>query len=248
MTITPADPAVGDAAIPVDAAPAVPAAPHTGLLVLAAPDCALRALPACQDLGGWPGRGLVLLLLRTRRLLADADHVRQVPLVHAVTAVPAGPVTIDARLALAYAHRLRQHRTTRRSSGSYLLGGAAVTGVEPLVHDTARPPQMTLVPHLATLTSPRGTREAVVREWMWRPAAQHHLGVPTLPAPEALRPLLPGLLRLRHASRHRRLPATDAGNELAQILHDRVLTSRDIYQHTALIRRLLLRGHRDDAS
>ncbi|SHF63848.1 hypothetical protein [Streptoalloteichus hindustanus] len=235
MSITPETTGGDEPVFPVEALPPLPYAPHPGLLILAAPHCLLGSIPACQRLATWPEHTQVLLL-RTRRALADAEHARHAPGVHAVTVIPSGPITVEARLAVTYSRHL--HHVRRRPAHSYLLAGAPITGTTPTIQATARPPEMTLVPHLVTLTARGGARETVVWEWMWQPEAHLHLG-PDLLDETLLRSMLPGLLWLRHASRHHQIPHTAAGRALARILAGRALSIQDVHRNFLLVHELL---------
>ncbi|SHG21205.1 hypothetical protein [Streptoalloteichus hindustanus] len=242
MTTAPDLPRVDEPVFRVEALPLLPYAPHPGLLILTAPHCVLRSIPAYQELTTWRGNTRVLLL-RTRRVLADAEHARHVPGVHAVTAIPAGEITVEARFAVVYARYLGQlrHQPPRPS----LLAGSPVTCASSIAHATTRPREMTLLPHLTTLSARGVVRDVVVWEWMWWPEAHLRVG-PDLPDENLLRSMLPRLLWLRHATRHNQLPRTRAGSLLAQALNGRALSIQDVYRHFRLVRELL--GNRTTSS
>jgi hypothetical protein len=131
-------------------------------------------------------------------------------------------------LALEVAGHLAATRAGSPAAGACLTSWSAPTP----------PPEVVRIPHLVTVGNSGGATDAVVWELAPLDLAQLWLGrpLPELPFFEAH---LEELLRLRGAARRGHLPGTAVTAGLAELLPDRDLSIRHVYQHPDLFRSLL---------
>lgn len=94
------------------------------------------------------------------------------------------------------------------------------------------------IPHLVTAAYPGGVTDVVVWELAPIDVAQRWLGGP-LPDLAFFESRLETLLRLRTAARRGQLPSTAVTAGLADLLPDRDLSIRHVYEHPELFRNLL---------
>ncbi len=94
------------------------------------------------------------------------------------------------------------------------------------------------IPHLVTAAYPGGVTDVVVWELAPIDVAQRWLGGP-LPDQAFFESRLETLLRLRSAARRGQLPSTAVAAGLADLLPDRDLSIRHVYEHPELFRSLL---------
>jgi hypothetical protein len=163
------------------------------------------------------------------------------PGVRAVTLAPAKSDPRRVRLGLELAVRLAK---ARRDDGvaSHHSGGACLTSWSP----PAPPADVVRIPHLITIHRDGGLTDTVVWELATLATAQLWLGGP-LPDHKLFEAHLDTLLRLRGAARRALLPATAVAAGLGELLRDRELTIRLVYDHAAMFRALLTghaNGHR----
>lgn len=147
------------------------------------------------------------------------------PGVRAVTLTPARSDPRRVRLALELAINLTAARRN----------GACLTSWAPPVP----PPGVVRIPHLVTVQRDGAVTDTVVWELAPLAVAQHWLGGP-LPDQALFEAQLDALLRLRGAARRGQLPATAVAAGLTELIPDRDLSIRVVYEHAATFRALLL--------
>lgn len=152
------------------------------------------------------------------------------PGVRAITLAPAKGDPRRVRLGL----ELAVHLAAARSNGAIT---ACLTSWSP----PAPPPDVVRIPHLITIQRDGVVTDTVVWELAPLATAQHWLGGP-LPDLRYFEAHLDALLRLRGAARRAQLPATAVAAGLADLLRDRDLSIRLVYEHPAMFRTLLA-GH-----
>jgi hypothetical protein len=175
------------------------------------------------------GDGLVVWAATSTDAEGQALARLHYPGVRAVTLTPAKSDPRRVRLALELAAEL----AAARSNGACLTSWAA----------PAPPPGVVRIPHLVTVQRDGAVTETVVWELAPVAVAQHWLGGP-LPDQLFFETRLDALLRLRGAARRGQLPATAVAAGLAELIPDRDLSIRVVYEHAAAFRGLLL-GHPD---
>lgn len=208
---------------------------HTGLVAVVAPLSAARW--ADEVLAG--GEAEALVWAATAQPERIGLHATIRPGVRAVSLTPAGPDLHQVRAAVQVAYRLAH--PSGRATGGPGPTRARLTSI----HPPATVDRSMRLPHLVTVRHATGTRLVSLEETVvWEL-------VPRIAAPEwsRIRPNdqtfieanLPGLLALRAAARHGRLPDSPAGQRLADALAGRPLTTAAVYRHLHLIRPLLTR-------
>ena len=175
------------------------------------------------------GDGLVVWAATGTDPEAQALARLRFPGVRAVTLTPAKSDPRRVRLALELAVAL----TAARGNGACLTSWAP----------PATPAGVVRIPHLVTVARDGAVTDAVVWELAPLAVAQHWLGGP-LPDQRFFETHLDALLRLRGAARRGQLPATAVAAGLGELIPDRDLSIRVVYEHAAAIRALLL-GHPD---
>lgn len=166
----------------------------------------------------------------------------QYPGVRAVTLAPAKGDPRRVRLGLELAVRLATARhhdglTNQRTGVAACLTSWSAP---------APPPGVVRIPHLITVQRDGTVSDLVVWELAPLATAQLWLSGP-LPDQALFEAHLDTLLRLRGAARRGQLPATAVAAGLGELLRDRDLTIRLVYEHAALFRTLLAgsaNGHR----
>lgn len=154
---------------------------------------------------------------------------RTYPGVRAVTLTPARSDPRRVRLALELAAEL----AAARGNGACLTSWTV----------PAPPSGVVRVPHLVTVQRDGTVTETVVWELAPLAVAQHWLGGP-LPDQAFFETHLDALLRLRGAARRGQLPPGAVAAGLTDLIPDRDLSIRVVYEHAATFRALLL-GHPD---
>jgi hypothetical protein len=101
------------------------------------------------------------------------------------------------------------------------------------------PPGVVRIPHLVTIQRDGVITDTVVWELAPLAVAQHWLGGP-LPDQAFFESRLEALLRLRGAARRGQLPATAVAAGLTELIPDRDLSIRVVYEHAATFKALLL--------
>lgn len=149
------------------------------------------------------------------------------PGVRAVTLVPARSDTRWVRLALDFAYEMSASRV-----GSF--DQACLTSCSP----PALSAGVVRIPHLITVERARTVSDAVLWELAPIDAAQHWFGGP-LPDQRFFEAHLDSLLRLRSAVRRGQLPPRAIAAGLSELLGDRELSIRLVYEHATQFRRLL---------
>jgi hypothetical protein len=151
----------------------------------------------------------------------------QYPGVRAVTLAPAKGDPRRVRLGL----ELATHLAAGRANGTTT---ACLTSWAP----PTTPAGVVRIPHLITIQRDGIITDRVVWELAPLASAQHWLGglLPDLAFFEAH---LDALLRLRGAARRGQLPATAVALGLAELLRDRDLSIRLVYEHARMFRTLL---------
>lgn len=124
------------------------------------------------------------------------------------------------------------HLAASREQGP--AAGACLTSWSP----PSPPLEVVRIPHLVTVGNTGGTTDAVVWELASVVVAQQWLGRP-LPEQSFFEAHLETLLRLRAAARRGQLPGTAVTAGLAELLPDRNLSIRRVYEHPDLFRSLL---------
>jgi hypothetical protein len=192
----------------------------------------LAAIVAPEASTGWAdgllartGDGLVVWAATGADPEAQALARLRYPGVQAITLTPAKSDPRRVRLALELAVDL----TAARSNGACLTSWAP----------PARPSGVVRIPHLVTVQRDGAVTDTVVWELAPVAVAQHWLGGP-LPDQAFFEARLEGLLRLRGAARRGQLPATAVAAGLTELIPDRDLSIRVVYQHAATLRALLL--------
>jgi hypothetical protein len=151
------------------------------------------------------------------------------PGVRAVTLAPAKGDPRRVRLGL----ELAIHLAAIRRNGSAVEPACLTSWSPPRV-----PPDVVRIPHLVTIQRDGAVTDTVVWELATLASAQHWLGGP-LPDLAFFEAHLDALLRLRGAARRAQLPATAVAVGLADLLRNRDLSIRLVYERAAMFRTLL---------
>jgi hypothetical protein len=193
-----------------------------GLAAIVAPG----ALTAWADgLLARTGDGLVVWAATGAEPEAEALARLRYPGVRALTLTPAKSDPRRVRLALELAVDL----TAARHNGACLTSWAP----------PGPPPGVVRIPHLVTIQRDGVITDTVVWELAPLAVAQHWLGGP-LPDQAFFESRLEALLRLRGAARRGQLPATAVAAGLTELIPDRDLSIRVVYEHAATFKALLL--------
>lgn len=175
------------------------------------------------------GDGLVVWAATGAQPEAQALARLRYPGVRAVTLTPARSDPRRVKLALELATEL----------GTVREGGACLTSWAP----PATPAGVVRIPHLVTIQRDGAVTDTAVWELAPLAVAQHWLGGP-LPDQAFFEAHLDALLRLRGAARRGQLPASAVAAGVAELIPDRDLSIRVVYEQAATFRTLLL-GHPD---
>jgi len=138
-----------------------------------------------------------------------------------------------AQLALAFAI----HLNTRRREDPDPVRPCLTSAGKP---DLASVPDLVRVPHLVTLVAetPGGLSDHVLWEVMTRSQASRWLGGP-IPNQALFEQGLPSLLQLRQLIRTGRVPGGHLGQCLREVLAERYMSIRVVYQHSELFAELI---------
>lgn len=150
----------------------------------------------------------------------------QYPGVRAITFAPAKGDPRRVRLGLELAIHL--------AAGRNGAGRACLTSWSP----PAPPPGVVRIPHLISIQRDGAVVDRVVWELATLATAERWLGTP-LPDLPFFEAHLDTLLRLRGAARRAQLAATAVALGLADLLRDRDLSIKLVYEHAAMFRTLL---------
>jgi hypothetical protein len=173
------------------------------------------------------GDGLVVWAATGAEPAAQGLARLQYPGVRAITLAPAKGDPRRVRLGL----ELAIHLAAARSNGTE---AACLTSWSPPVP----PAGVVRIPHLITIQRDGVVTDTVVWELATLASAEHWLRRP-LPDLSFFEAHLDTLLRLRGAARRAQLPATAVAVGLADLLRDRDLSIRLVYEHPAMFRTLL---------
>lgn len=198
----------------------------TGLAALVTPTASIRW---ADGLLARDGQRLVVFAATGREAETQALARLRYPGVQAVTLVPCRADPRWVRLALEVALSLATCRSP--DLGRY---EACLTSYQ----RPTCPPGAVRIPHLVTVGRDESVTDTVVWELAPLPVAQQWLGGP-LPDQWFFEHHLEALLRLRAALRCGRVPVRALSARLTELVGDRELSIRLVYQHASWFRALL---------